>query len=200
MKMRALLLIAALGFAACKQNTDTSSPQAGSAPAQLEAGGPGATGPDSRPPADRLLEAKRQGSQPVAVDSQPAAQPTSKAPPGEAEVEFMGQVTAKGLKAKQYLIFISKQPCDLKAATVQHFGSTVIPYGDSQNFFIEVFVPQGATGYVCAAALDQDRRAIAQGTYEKNPLKMEGEGEVIFDQLHLQLQPTKAPVALPKGL
>ena len=71
--------------------------------------------------------------------------------------------------------------------------------GTTSPYFIEVFVPQGSTGHVCAWAL-KDGKVLAFGTTPRNPLKMQGMGEVMFTDLELPLQPVSPPVKAPAGL
>ena len=48
-------------------------------------------------------------------------------------------------------------------------------------------------------ALDDKGQEIGNATYAKNPVKFEGQGEVIFGDVALKLTPVKARPA-PKGL
>lgn len=131
---------------------------------------------------------------PKAAAATPPKQPPAPAMP--AEVELSGTLTAK-TKAPRYLIYVSKDPCSA-AKEVTPYGSTNLTA--EGGFFLEIFVPQGTVASLCAVALDAGGNVTAVASYEKNPLTLKGEGEILVKDATLALEDLQAPVAAPKGL
>jgi len=118
--------------------------------------------------------------------------------PAEAEVEIIGKLT--GVPPETDLrVTVAKKPCSASDSGEPFGTERTKNLGTTSPYFIEVFVPQGSTGHVCAWAL-KDGKVLAFGTTPRNPLKMQGTGEVMFTDLELPLQPVSPPVKAPAGL
>jgi hypothetical protein len=118
--------------------------------------------------------------------------------PAEAEVEVIGAL--EGVPAGAELrVLVARTACSPKDTGAPWGLERLRNAGSTSPFFIEVFVPQGATGHVCAYAV-KDKKVIAFGAWEKNPVTMRGAGEVMFTGIQLPLQPVKPAVASPAGL
>jgi hypothetical protein len=128
----------------------------------------------------------------------PPGAPT-KEPEDNVEVEFLGNFDPGKVKAKRYVIYISKEPCDPIPAEITRLGAMEFVIGNPPNYFLEIFPPQGSTGHICAVGLDESGKIVGVAKAAKNPVAMKGEGEVIFDKMDLTLKPVKARAA-PKGL
>lgn len=128
----------------------------------------------------------------------PAA-PIEEAPlPSEAEVEIVGAL--HGAPAGTDLkVVVGRNGCTAKDSGAPFGVERTRNAGADSPFFIEVFVPQGATGHLCAYAV-KDRKVVAFGAWEKNPFTMRGAGEVVFPSVQVTLQPVKPLVAAPAGL
>ena len=118
--------------------------------------------------------------------------------PAEAEVEIIGKLT--GVPPETELrITVAKRPCSASDSGELFGVERTKNLGPTSPYFIEVFVPQGSNGYACAYAL-KEGKVVAFGTTPRNPLKMQGLGEVMFTELELPLQPVTPPVPAPAGL
>jgi hypothetical protein len=115
----------------------------------------------------------------------------------EAEVEISGSLQISKRPARLFA-FLSKSACDPKRIESELIGAVQIDPYVSRNFFIEVFVPQGSTGNICGAALDEKGNIIAFGSFGKNPLTFKGKGEVTFGNVLIPLKPLLKPVPAPK--
>ncbi len=137
-------------------------------------------------------------SQSAAAEGTPSAAPKSHAQAREsrAEVEISGTLQISEKPARLF-VFVSRQACDPRHVERDMIGSVRIDPFVGSNFFIEVFVPQGSTGNVCGAALDDKGNIVGFGAYPKNPLTFRGEGEVTFGDVVFPLRPLKKPVAAP---
>ncbi len=129
---------------------------------------------------------------------QPGVESGKPALEDRAEVEITGTLKV-ATKPAQLFAFVSKSACNPRQIE-QGLGSVTIDPNVATNFFIEIFVPQGSTGHVCGAALDEQGNVIAFGAYPKNPLTFRGKGEVTFSNVVFVLKPLKAPVPRPKKL
>src|SRR5215831_7582750 len=105
-----------------------------------------------------------------------------------AEVELSGTIRTK-TKPKHLMAYVSKEPCHPSRGPEGALGSVRIDPNVSMNFFIEIFVPQGSTGHVCAAAMDAQGKVVELGAHAKNPLTFRGRGEVTFSGLMIDLRP-----------
>jgi hypothetical protein len=113
----------------------------------------------------------------------------------QAEVEILGAITGAPDKST-VVVTVSKKECKANDDALDIFGQVLARAPAS--FFIEVFVPQGSTGYLCVYALQGDQ-VVAFGTGDKNPMVMKGDGEVMFGGTKVALKPTskwKAPAPL----
>lgn len=112
-----------------------------------------------------------------------------------AEVEILGAITGAPDKSTT-IVAVSKTECKANDAQLDLYGKSDAMA--KASFFIEVFVPQGATGYLCVYSL-RGGEVVAFGTGDKNPMKMEGHGEVLFGGTKVALKRTskwKVPAAL----
>lgn len=114
-----------------------------------------------------------------------------------AEVEISGTLRLSQKPARLF-VFVSRKACDPGLTEKDIVGSVRIDPFVGTNFFIEVFVPQGTKGNVCAAALDEKGRITAFGAYPKNPLTFRGEGEVSFGGVNFPLARLPKPVPAPE--
>jgi hypothetical protein len=99
--------------------------------------------------------------------------------------------------AARTVVFVSPQPCESDEAAQAKYGAAPAQVG--RPTFIEVFVPQGSKGYVCAAALDAAGKLVGLGSAEQNPLNLAGDGEVQFRPV-VHVVKLAAPRAAPAGL
>jgi hypothetical protein len=118
--------------------------------------------------------------------------------PTEAEVEVIGKLTGV-LPETDLRVTVAKKPCSASDSGEPYGVERLKNLGPTSPFFIEVFVPQGSTGHVCAYAL-KDGKVLAFGTSARNPITMQGMGEVMFTDMELPLQPVSPPVKAPAGL
>ena len=121
--------------------------------------------------------------------------PVNKAKP--AEVEFFGSVTPGKTKPAKTVFVAQDKPCRPVPAQITAYGKTELT---AEKLFAEYWPAQGTVGHLCAFGLDEAGKVIAVGVYGKNPVTFEGEGEVIFDHVDLELLALDEPVAAPKGL
>jgi len=153
------------------------------------------------------LSAGAQGmstGKPTDSDRPPSAAPkTPRGPPkpmldnAMAEVEISGTLRLSQKPARLF-VFVSRKACDPGLNEKDIVGSVRIDPFVGTNFFIEVFVPQGTKGNVCAAALDEKGRIIAFGAYPKNPLTFRGQGEVSFGGVSFPLARLPKPIPAPE--
>jgi hypothetical protein len=126
---------------------------------------------------------------PPEPDLAPARAPTptvARAPapelPPRAECELGGEVTRPKAAKGDLHVWIADGPC--WEAPTHAFAETRGGSGD--RWFSEVFVPQGAQLWVCAALVDGKRPITVHGTLERS-LLARGEGEVAFMGLKIPL-------------
>lgn len=106
------------------------------------------------------------------------------------EVEMSGKLDRTKVKAKDYLLYVSVEPCLPLPARVTSLGD-LKPQADSSDFFIEIFPLAGSVGHVCAMALDDKGQVIGVAANPGNPLTFVGEGELEFFKIPLVLQKVK---------
>lgn len=106
----------------------------------------------------------------------------------KAEVEITGTLKAP-MRTKKFMAYVAKHPCDPKLGTKHALRTVAIDPNVSMNFFLEIFVPQGSTGYVCGAGYDERDKLVLFGAYSGNPLTFRGKGEVTFSQVSVSLEP-----------
>lgn len=121
-----------------------------------------------------------------------ASDPT--APP--AEIEITGSVETQ-VKAKKFVVFAAKEPCDAVRGTTGAWGKVGIDPNVSMSFFLEIFVTQGTVGHICGAAFDEQDKLVGIGAYAKNPVTFQGTGEVSISQVVIPLKAVK-PRRSPK--
>jgi hypothetical protein len=136
------------------------------------------------------------GSPPPAASKAPRGPPKPPLDEGLAEVEISGTLKISEKPARLF-VFVTRKACDPGLNEKDIVGSVRIDPFVGTNFFIEVFVPQGSKGNVCAAALDEKGRITAFGGYPKNPLTFRGEGEVSFGGVIFPLNRLPKPVPAP---
>lgn len=120
-----------------------------------------------------------------AAEAKPAPTPTpaaavKAAPPAQAECEFTGSWSPGTTKAARYAFVAQGGPCRTGAAGAQ-LGSMSL--AEPGSFFAEFFVPQGSTGHLCVFGYDPSGAIVAVGEPAGNPVRFEGEGEVMFTNL-----------------
>jgi hypothetical protein len=196
---RRAALVLALSFAACSRcgkqpETPPAAPPPPSGPAQnVPANGPSTTGDVKAFPLRPDVK--------IEFPLPPGQQPPPRAQvqlPAEAEVEIIGKMTGAPPDT-ELRVTVAKRPCSATDAGDLFGVERTKNLGPTSPYFIEVFVPQGSAGYACGYAL-REGKVVAFGTTPRNPLKMEGMGEVMFTELELPLQPVTPPVAAPAGL
>ena len=124
------------------------------------------------------------------------AQPPAPAPPPTAfaEVELVGRlVLPKGLKDDVHIL-VCDGPCFRPGSRAYHNQ-----IGGPENFFVEVFVPQGTKLWLAAAAVPKRGKPVY--TAERaGPLLGQGYGEVMHTGQLLELKkgpPVKLPPSRP---
>jgi hypothetical protein len=143
---------------------------------------------------------------PSATQAAPSARPSATAtarpaasaepePGAKAEVEIRGTLESKQ-PAASFKIFVSPKPCAELGGPI---GSTT-PRNAPGEFFLEIFVPQGTQGYVCAVSLNAKAEVTGVASYASNPITMKGVGEVEFAGVTLKVEPLGKPAAAPPGL
>jgi hypothetical protein len=145
---------------------------------------------------------------PSATQAAPSARPSATAtarPAGsasaepesgaKAEVEIRGTLESKQ-PAAGFKIFVSPKPCAELGGAI---GPTT-PRNAPGEFFLEIFVPQGTQGYVCAVSLNAKGEVTGVASYASNPITMKGVGEVEFTGVTLKVEPLGKPAAAPPGL
>ena len=114
-----------------------------------------------------------------------------------AEVEFMGKVAYKLPGVTKAIFVAMKEPCSPVPAEPQLFGHSEVT---QEQLFAEFFPPQGTVAHLCVYGFDAAGQVVAAAAYAKNPVTIQGSGEVIFPALDLKLEPLATPTAAPKGL
>jgi hypothetical protein len=111
----------------------------------------------------------------------------------KAEVEFAGTLDAGDVKGERFVFVFSKTPCDADLDVIDKQG---IRPG---VFSGEIFFAQGTKAHLCAVALDGQGQIIGLAAYTKNPVMLQGEGEIELKDLAMKLNAVAARPA-PKGL
>ena len=141
---------------------------------------------------------------PAATSARPSATATARpaasssaapAPGGKAEVEITGVLESKQ-PAVSFKIFVSPKPCAELAGPV----GAAAPRNEPGQFFLEIFVPQGTQGYICAVSLNAKAEVTGVASYPNNPITMQGVGEVTFSGVTLKIEPLGKPAPSPPGL
>lgn len=113
----------------------------------------------------------------------PAAAPP---PAKRAEVEFVGQWKRNGIESATVEFVAQKEPCLPIPAKPTTLGTH--PFTTPEGRFLaEFFVEQGTVGHACLYAKDAQGVIVAAASYEKNPVTMQGEGEVVIGPMTLEL-------------
>lgn len=132
-------------------------------------------------------------------NEEPAARPAEVKPAAPAvktaEVEFFGAVHLGKVTAARTVFVAMKEPCVPVLAQAHIYGQTQV---DSDKLFAEYFAPQGSVAHLCAFGFNDQGEVVAAATYAKNPVTFQGEGEVIFGNVDLTLEPLAAPAPAPK--
>jgi hypothetical protein len=103
-------------------------------------------------------------------------------PDKAAEVEFTGDWKST-VTAKVYYFVLQKDPCQPMTANTTTYGAT--PLAKPGPLFAEFFVPQGTLAHVCLFAKDEAGKVVGVASYEKNPVRLEGRGEIVVGPLSL---------------
>jgi hypothetical protein len=131
-----------------------------------------------------------------AVTARPAAATSAEPASGaKAEVEITGVLESKQ-PAASFKIFVSPKPCAELASPV----GAAAPRNEPGQFFLEIFVPQGTQGYICAVSLNAKAEITGVASYPGNPITMQGVGEVTFSGVTLKVEPLSKPAPSPPGL
>src|SRR5262249_20936107 len=129
----------------------------------------------------------------------PASKPGAPVRSPQAEVEISGEVALGAVKATTVRVYASREACSAWSKGGPLLGKTRVLPASTPLFMLEVFVPQGTLGHVCGLALDEANQVVGTATYEKNPVAMKGEGEVMVSGVELRFTPLAAPQPLPGG-
>jgi hypothetical protein len=127
-----------------------------------------------------------------------APKPLGKLPepgPKPAEVEIGGTYSPGSTHPAKVYVALLDAPCLPVPEAPKVIGSDV---PTRERFFMEIFVPQGAKGYICLYGLDAQGKVTSAAGWEKNPFVMQGSGEVQAT-VSMTLEPV-APVEPPRGL
>jgi hypothetical protein len=116
--------------------------------------------------------------------------------PPEAEVELSGKVTLPRAAKGDVMVYVTDRACWREGAHA--FGQTKIADPAQARFFVEIFVPQGTSLWVCAAVVEDKKPIVFHGELARAPLAGNGLGEVVFHDLTLAIA-KGAPVSLPKA-
>lgn len=125
---------------------------------------------------------------PPAIDAGPPvvapsiAPPSKPAQPQTAECEFLGTWSQGSTSAAKYAFVAQTAPCTTTPAAAT-LGT--MPLSAPGSFFAEFFVPQGTTGHLCLFGYDASGAIVAVGEPAGNPVRFEGEGEVMFSGLNI---------------
>ncbi len=123
------------------------------------------------------------------------APPSKPAQPASAECEFMGTWSPGATSAAKYAFVAQVPPCSA-TPTPATLGS--MPLSTPGSFFAEFFVPQGTSGHLCLFGYDASGAIVAVGEPAGNPVRFEGEGEVMFTGLSITVAAVPAvPAATP---
>jgi hypothetical protein len=136
----------------------------------------------SPPPEPDLAQRKIEAPKP------PAPPPL----PVTAEVEIAGAVKRPAGVKGEVTVWVTDAPCWDAAAKA--YGETK---ANPDNFFVEVFVPQGSSLWVCAGVTNGAKPITVYGQAEKAPLLGKGIGEVTFSGLAVPLAKGKKVTAPP---
>jgi hypothetical protein len=117
-------------------------------------------------------------------------------PEAPAEVEFMGNVSKGKVAAARLVFVVARGPCTADSTELDVIEQTDVSEG---KLFSEMFFPQGTVAHLCLVALDAKGQQVGHAGYPKNPVTLQGQGEVMVTDLELSLAPVKARPA-PKGL
>ena len=159
-------------------------------------------------PAEKKSE--EHAAAPVVVDSgPPPAAPVADAgpvitknvvpepqPPAPVEVEFTGDIDVGKLKPARIVFVVSKSPCEATSEELEVLEQQDVNAG---KLFTEMFFPQGTVANLCAIALDAKGQQVGFAAHAKNPVTLQGEGEVEIKDVVLKLASVKARAA-PKGM
>lgn len=121
--------------------------------------------------------------------AKPATPPSEPAAPVEhrekAEVELAGSWKPGDVKAAKVLFVAQAEPCLPVPEKPTRYGETALK--EPGDFFDEYFIPQDSRGHVCLYGYDEAGKVVGVASWEKNPLRFFGEGEVVFAGINLTL-------------
>jgi len=120
------------------------------------------------------------------VPSPPAESDRSRPPPPSAvtaEVEVGGTVKRPAAIKGDVEVWVTDGPC--WQPTTHAYG---VSKANNDRFFVDVFVPQGATLWVCAGIVDGDKPLTVYGQADRAPALGKGLGQVTFTDLVVPLQ------------
>ena len=109
-----------------------------------------------------------------------------------AEVEMRGRIRRPTAAVGQLHLYVTDGPCWRPATRA--FSDTPL---SSNDFFVEVIVPQRTQLWLCAAVVDGTKPPRWSGALSKALLWAKGLGEVEFQGLEIALT-RQPPVATPK--
>jgi hypothetical protein len=106
----------------------------------------------------------------------------------EAEVEFFGTWAAGDVKAAKVIFVTQAEPCTPVPEKPTRYGEQMLE--QPGPLFAEFFSPQGTVGHGCVYGLDEAGKVVGVSGSDQNPMRFEGQGEVVFGKLEYAL---KAP-------
>ncbi len=114
-----------------------------------------------------------------------------------AEVEFFGSaLPGKATNVAKTVFVVMSEPCTPVPAEAHLVGKAEF----KEKIFAEFFPEQGTKAHLCVYGFDDKGAVVAVGAYEKNPVTLEGKGEVIFEHVDVTLEPLASPASAPKGM
>ena len=142
----------------------------------------------------RAVPSSDPGSAPSAAVKAPTGPVLLPPKPVPAEVEISGRVTVPRAAKGDVMVYVTDRVCWQADARV--FGQTRVVDTAQRRFFVEVFVPQGTSMYVCSAVVDGAKPVVFHGELARGPLSGRGVGEVVFADLQIAIAKGTA-VSLP---
>lgn len=131
----------------------------------------------------------------AAAPTPPAQPPAPAAAPGptvhreKAEVELGGTWSLGAVKAAKVLFVAQAEPCLPVPEKPTRYGETTLKAPG--EFYDEYFIAQDSRGYVCLYGYDEAGKVVGAASWEKNPLRFLGEGEIVFAGINLTLAEVK---------
>lgn len=125
----------------------------------------------------------------------PARPPVPDRAPGptvhheKAEVELGGTWSPGAVKAAKVLFVAQAEPCLPVPEKPTRYGETTLKAPG--EFYDEYFIPQDSRGHLCLYGYDEAGKVVGAASWEKNPVRFLGEGEIVFAGINLTLAEVK---------